>query len=108
MITKIFDARMSIFKNEHPPENKREFVIEYKDISVNVEKVLVDGEEIMLGEKDLLVLDASSIRFIEENFDNERGIIVYKEARITTKEKSLKEILQEVLDDAVIKTTYIE
>jgi hypothetical protein len=107
MIVKVYDARQSIFENEHPPQDKREFVVETRDISMHAEKVRVDGEEIMLGEKDLLLLDASSIHFIEETFDNKRGIIVYKEARLTTKENSMKEAIKNALDEAQYIVTWV-
>jgi hypothetical protein len=107
MIVTIYDARQSIFEKERPKEGKREFVVEAKDIGANVERVLVNGEEVAIGEKDLLVLDASSIHFIEEAFDNERGIIVYKEARIYTKGFSLKEAFRDALDEAQYIVTWV-
>jgi len=107
MIVKVYDAKQSIFENEHPPHGKREFVVETRDISMHAEKVLVDGEAITLGEKDLLLLDASSIHFIEETFDNKRGIIVYKEARLTTKENSMKEAIKNALDEAQYIVTWV-
>ena len=108
MIVKIYDAKQSIFENEHPPHGKREFVVETRDISMHAEKVLVDGEEITLGEKDLLLLDVSSIRFVEETFDNKRGIIIYREAYLTTKENSIKEVLRDVFEDTVIRIAHVE
>ena len=107
MIVKIYDARQSAFGNERPKEGKREFIVEVSDVSANVEKLLIDGEEITLGEKDLLLLDASSIHFIEETFDNKRGIIVYKEARLTTKENSMKEAIKNALDEAQYIVTWV-
>ena len=107
MIVKIYDARQSAFENEHPPHGKREFVVETRDISMHVEKLVIDGEAITLGEKDLLLLDVSSIRFVEETFDNKRGIVVYREAHIYTKAFSMKEAIRDGLDEAQYIVTWV-
>jgi len=107
MIVKIYDARQSTYKAERPKEGKREFVVEVKDISVNVEKLFIDGEEVSIGEKDLILVDASGVNFIEENFDKERGITVFREARLTTKENSIKEAIKNALDDAQYIVTWV-
>jgi hypothetical protein len=107
MIVKIYDAKRAVFERERPRSDRREFVVEVKDISVNVEKLLVDGEETVLGEKDFILIDASSVHFIEENFDSERDIVVYKEAHIYTKEYCMKEAIKDALDDAQYFTTWV-
>jgi hypothetical protein len=107
MIVKIYDARQSTYKAERPKAGKREFIVDVKDISVNVEKLFIDGEEVSIGEKDLILVDASSIHFIAEDFDKERGITVYKEARLTTKENSIKEAIKNALDDAQYLVTWV-
>ena len=107
MIVKIYDARQSAFGNERPKEGKREFIVEVSDVSANVEKLLIDGEEAVLGEKDLMLIDASSVRFIEETFDAKRDIVVYREAHIYTKAFSLKEAFRDALDEAQYIVTWV-
>ena len=100
MIVKIFDARQSIFEKERPPEGKREFVVEVKDISVNVEKLIINEETVAVGEKDLLIVDASRVLLVSETFDSERGVTIYKEAHIYTKGFSMKEAIRDGLEEA--------
>ena len=107
MIVKIYDARQSVYEREHPPKDKREFIVETRDISANVEKLLIDGEETTLGEKDVLLLDVSSVQLIEQRFDAKRGMVVFKEARLTTKENSIKEAIKNALDDAQYIVTWV-
>jgi hypothetical protein len=112
MIVKIYDARQSVYERERPKEGKREFIVEVKDISVNVEKLFIDGEEAGIDEKDLLLLDVNWILFVGETFDSERGIVVYKEAHINSRtfsiKEAIKEALQDIFEDTVIRTTHVE
>jgi hypothetical protein len=107
MIVNIYDAKRAVFERERPRSDRREFVVEVKGISVNVEKLFIDGEEVSIGEKDLILVDASSVHFIEENFDKERGIPVYKEAHIYTRTFSLKEAFRDALDEAQYIVTWV-
>jgi len=112
MIVKIYDARQSIYEKERPKRGKREFIVEVKDISANVEKLFINGEAVAVGEKDLLLLDVSRILFAGGTFDAERGITVYKEAHINSRtfgiKEAVKEVLQDIFEDTVIRTTHVE
>ena len=107
MLVKIYDARQSIYEKERPPEGKREFVVEVKDISVNVEKLVINEETVAVGEKDLLLIDASRVLFVNVGFDSERGITVYKEAHIYTRAFSLKEAIRDGLEEAQWIVTWV-
>jgi hypothetical protein len=108
MIVRIYDARQLIFKDEHPPQGKRELIVETRISSMHVEKLVIDGEETTIGEKDMLLLDVSRILFVEKTHDDVRDIDVYKEAHLTTKENSIKEVLRDVFEDAVIRIAHVE
>jgi len=107
MIVKIYDARQSIYEKERPPEGKREFVVEVKDISVNVEKLIINEETVAIGEKDLLLIDASRVLLVSEEFDGERGVTIYKEAHIYTKGFSMKEAIRDGLEEAQWIVTWV-
>jgi len=107
MIVKIFNAQLLADGMKRPPKGKREYVVQLRNTYVHVRKIIIDGEEAKIGKKDMLVLEASSVHFIEEKFDKKRYVLVYKEARLTTKENSMKEAIKNALDDAQYLVTWV-
>jgi hypothetical protein len=107
MIVEIFNAQLLANVAKRPPEGKREYVIQMKNTHIHAEKVIIDNEEAEIGEKDLLVLEVGKVHFIEEAFDEERYVFVYKEARIYTKEYCVKEAIRDALDDAQHIVTWV-
>jgi len=107
MIVKIFNAHLLADAMRRPPKGKREYVVQLKNTYVHAKKIIIDGEEAKIGKKDVLVLEASSIHFVEEKFDKERYVLVFKEAHITTKENSMKEAIKNALDEAQYIVTWV-
>jgi hypothetical protein len=103
----IYDARKLLDTDMHPPEGKREFVVETDDMLIHVEKVFIDDEEVNLDEEDYLILDVVSVRFVDGYRDGQRDITVYKEGRIYTMTFSVKEAIRDGLEEAQYIVTWV-
>jgi hypothetical protein len=89
-------------------EGKKGYVVSTRDIFIHTEKVILDGEEIELGENDEVVVDVDMIRIIDERFDSERDILVCSKIRLVTRTFNLASAIQEVLGDTVIRIAHVE
>ena len=89
-------------------EGKKGYVVSTRDVFIHTEKVILDGEEIELGENDEVIVDVDMIRIVDERFDSERDILVCSEIRLVTRTFNLASVIQEALGDTVIKCTIVE
>jgi len=93
-------------------EDKEEYVVSAREIFIHTEKVILDGEILKLGENDELMLEVDTLHIVDEHFDSERDILTCKEVRLNTKgfsiKEAVKEVLQDIFEDTVIRTTHVE
>ena len=89
-------------------EGKKGYVVSTRDVFIRTEKVILDGEELRLGENDEVIVDVDMIRIIDERFDSERDILVCSEIHLVTRTFNLASAIQEALEDTVIRIAHVE